>query len=513
MNCGETYHFRFAVADCQDNFLSTAVFLQDDSFTSPPVDLSLQTANGTDTIPEACIGAEVLFIRSECQSSNSLEVNFTVSGTATVGVDYNLAASPIIMLPGQDTASISITPIIDNFPEGTESIIISISFLNSNGETVVISGTLYLTDIQPVVINEADFEVKCFNDSIELTAIGSGGSGAFTYDWAASNSDSIHDYVSINENGTFDFIINVTDACLGTFSDTVTVTMNQTITIDTMGTIPSTCQPTGVVWGLATGTSGIPSYNWTGPGSNNPNFINASVWEDLSSGWYYFSVTDLVCSTNDSVFVDILNPPIASFEATPLSGCSPLEVTITNNSENSTAYLWNLGDGTTNVTTNLNGFNHTFTDQTMNQSFVIQLIAQQGVFCADTSTIVITTNICGCTDTEADNYNPTATLDDGSCVFPNPIIEAPNVFTPNQDGLNDVFLLQWKNLKSLRLIIINRWGNVIYDETSEDLINKVPSWNGSGAEEGVYFYKYEGFGITDQELEGHGFIHLVRSEN
>jgi gliding motility-associated-like protein len=511
--CGQTYHFKFAVADCQDDYLSTAVFLQDGSFSSPPVDLSLQTANGTDTIPEACIGAEVLFIRSACQSSDSLEVNFTVSGTATVGVDYNLAASPIIMLPGQDTASISITPIIDNFPEGTESIIISISFLNSNGQTVVISGTIYLTDIQPVVINESDLQFQCFDNSIELTAIASGGSGSFTYDWAASNSDSIHDYVSILENGTFDYIINVTDACLGIFSDTATVIMNKTLVIDTMGTEPSTCQPTGVVWGLATGTTGIPSYNWTGPGPNNPNFINASVWENISSGWYYFTVNDVVCSVNDSVYVDLLDPPVASFEATPLSGCSPLEVTITNNSENSTAYLWNLGDGTTNVTTNLNGFNHTFTDQTMNQSFVIQLIAQQGVFCSDTSTIVITTNICGCTNTEADNYNPNATLDDGSCIFPNPIIEAPNVFTPNQDGLNDVFVLKWQNLKSLRLIIINRWGNVIYDETSEDLINKVPSWNGSGAQEGVYFYKYEGFGITDQELEGHGFIHLVRSEN
>ena len=78
---------------------------------------------------------------------------------------------------------------------------------------------------------------------------------------------------------------------------------------------------------------------------------------------------------------------------------------------------------------------------------------------------------------------------------------------------NTKFVLKWQNLKSLRLIIINRWGNVVYDETSADLINKVPSWNGSGAQEGVYFYKYEGFGITDQELEGHGFIHLVRSEN
>jgi gliding motility-associated-like protein len=511
--CGETYHFKFAVADCQDNFLSTAVFLQDDSFTSPPVDLSLLTANGTDTIPEACIGAEVLFIRSTCQSSDSLVVNFTVSGSAIDSVDYSLAASPIILLPGQDTASISITPIVDNILEGTEDITVSISFLNSVGDTVVISGTVYLTDIAPVVINESDIEVKCFNDSIELTAIASGGSGSFSYDWLASDSDSIHDYVSVFENGSFEYIVNVTDACLGVFSDTATITMNQTLAVDTMGTEPSSCQPTGVVWGLATGTTGIPSFNWTGPGPNNPNFIDASVWENIPSGWYYFTIEDDVCSVNDSIFVDLLDPPIAEFTATPLSGCSPLEVTISNNSQNGVSYFWYLGDGTTNTTTDLSGFTHVFVDASQNQSFTIQLIVQQGQLCSDTAVVGIITTVCGCTNAEADNYNPNATVDDGSCIFPDPIIEAPNVFTPNQDGLNDVFELEWKNLKSLRLIVLNRWGNVVYDETSADLINTVPFWDGVKSEEGVYFYKYQGVGIADQELEGHGFIHLVRSKN
>ncbi len=512
--CGETYHFKFAVADCQDNYLSTAVFLQDDSFTSPPVDLSLLTANGTDTIPEACIGAEVLFIRSECQSSDSLEVNFTVSGTAQDSVDFNLADSPIIMLPGQDSAAISIVPIIDNIAEGTESITVSISFLNSVGDTVVISGTVYLTDIEPVTIDESDLQFQCFNDSIELTAIASGGSGSFTYDWASSASDSIHDYVSINENGTFDYIVNVTDACLGTFTDTATVIMNQTIAIDTMYSFPSSCEPTGAVSGIVVGTTGVANYNWTGPGPNNPNFINASVWEDLSSGWYYFSVTDLVCSANDSVFVDILNPPVAAFTVDPLFGCDPLTVTLTNESENADTYIWNFGDGQTSTLTNLAPFTHLYSNSTVSPiNYVIQLIVKQGQNCADTITQSIVSNICGCTDPEATNYNPQATVDDGSCILPNPEIEAPNIFTPNSDGANDVFFLSSKNLKSLRLIIVNRWGNTVFDETSSDLITKNPTWDGLKAEEGVYFYRYEGTGFTGNELTGHGFIHLVRTEN
>ncbi len=512
--CGQTYHFKFAVADCSDDFLSTAVFLQEGSFTSPPVDLSLQTANGTDTIPEACIGAEVLFIRSNCQSSDSLEVNFTVAGTAIEGIDYDLAASPIIMVPGQDSVAISITPIIDNNIEGTESITVSISFLNSVGDTVVISGTVYLNDIAPVVINESDLTYHCFNDSIELTAVASGGSGAFTYDWQASASDSIHDYVSINQNGTFNYLVNVTDACLGTFTDTATVIMNQTIAVDTMYSFPSSCQPTGAVSGIATGTLGVPNYNWTGPGANNTNFINASVWEDLPSGWYYFTVTDDFCAANDSVFVDLLNPPVADFTVDPLLGCDPLTATLTNQSQNGDTYVWNFGDGQNSTVTDLNVFTHLYSDPTTSpKNYVIQLIVKQGQFCSDTMVHVITANVCGCTDPEATNFNPIATVDNGTCIFPNPTIEAPNIFTPNEDAANDYYFLTTKNLKSLRLIILNRWGNVVFDELSQDLINNNPSWNGSKAEEGVYFYRYEAADISGKEFDGHGFLHLVKTKN
>jgi len=126
---------------------------------------------------------------------------------------------------------------------------------------------------------------------------------------------------------------------------------------------------------------------------------------------------------------------------------------------------------------------------------------------------VITVNVCGCTNPEATNYNPIATLDDGSCIVPNPDIYAPNVFSPNGDGSNDLFFLTYKNLKSLHLMIVNRWGNVIFDKTSEDVLLNNPVWNGYNAEEGVYFYRYVATGLTGNEIEGHGFVHLLRTQN
>ena len=57
-------------------------------------------------------------------------------------------------------------------------------------------------------------------------------------------------------------------------------------------------------------------------------------------------------------------------------------------------------------------------------------------------------NICGCTEETALNYNPLATQDDGSCLYPEPIVSAPNVFTPNGDteDVNEEFFLTTENL-------------------------------------------------------------------
>jgi gliding motility-associated-like protein len=91
-------------------------------------------------------------------------------------------------------------------------------------------------------------------------------------------------------------------------------------------------------------------------------------------------------------------------------------------------------------------------------------------------------------------------------------VEAPNVFTPNNDNDNDEFFLTSKNLTSLNLVIVNRWGLVVFDKLSTDLVNDNPSWDGkvgqNTANEGVYFYKYTAIGINGQELVGHGFLHL-----
>ena len=41
-----------------------------------------------------------------------------------------------------------------------------------------------------------------------------------------------------------------------------------------------------------------------------------------------------------------------------------------------------------------------------------------------------------------------------------------NVFTPNQDGVNDVFTFFHDLFKTYDILIINRWDNVVYEKNN-----------------------------------------------
>ncbi len=106
----------------------------------------------------------------------------------------------------------------------------------------------------------------------------------------------------------------------------------------------------------------------------------------------------------------------------------------------------------------------------------------------------------------------------------------PSVFTPNGDGMNDIYhpcdsttdeQLQsttcppYKNVKEIDMKIYNRWGKIVYETKDKDVL-----WDGKDMESkadcvsGVYFYTckvyfYRIFGEDVQEL--HGTIQLIRN--
>jgi len=83
----------------------------------------------------------------------------------------------------------------------------------------------------------------------------------------------------------------------------------------------------------------------------------------------------------------------------------------------------------------------------------------------------------------------------------------PNVFTPNSDGVNDLFLIKAKNIAEFNLVIVNRWGNVVF-ETSDVTV----SWDGKFKNvlctEGTYFYKVIAKSNNKTEYKKQGFVSL-----
>lgn len=502
--CGETYHIKLAVCNVGDQLLNSGVYLEGGSFSSHPVDFNFNTYTLDNVIYEGCnqLGT-LVFTRSGCNDANESLVAYTsFSGQSQNGVDYELLGDSVYFAPGEDSVVWQIIPFEDGLTEGIESIDITIMSILINGDTVYSYGTFYISDMPAITLTAPDVAFQCLRDEAQITASATGGFPPFTYLWDHGPTTS-STTVPLNGNGVYGYKVTATDVCGYTKSDSVYVTMNQTLVIDSMQQHPATaCLPTGSVAGFASGFTGTPLYNWSGPGANSQNDVDASVFQNLSPGWYYFSVTDNVCAVNDSILLGQTQAPVASFTADHVVGCSPLTVNFTNTSQNASNFQWSFGNGLSSNVSNMSNQSSTFT-----QSATVRLIAS-AAGCSDTMTLAISISICGCTDPNAINYNGAAQVDDGSCTFPIPAVEIPNVFTPDGDNANNLYFLNTTNALNIEMWIYNRWGNEMYHGSGLN-----PAWdgktNGTEAQDGVYFMRYIVKGYNSS-LEGHGFLHLIR---
>ena len=99
-----------------------------------------------------------------------------------------------------------------------------------------------------------------------------------------------------------------------------------------------------------------------------------------------------------------------------------------------------------------------------------------------TYTVLILDTLTMCQDEFSFNF------DDQNCE-----LMIPNVFTPNADGLNDLFEIEnLEHYPMAQIVIFNRWGNRVFEHS--DYYNNW--WDGQGAPDGVYFYvlRYERMG-------------------
>ena len=88
-------------------------------------------------------------------------------------------------------------------------------------------------------------------------------------------------------------------------------------------------------------------------------------------------------------------------------------------------------------------------------------------------------------------------------------IVAPNVFTPNGDGMNDEFRVAYKSILTFHCWVYNRWGRLVYEWT-----DPMKGWdgniNGKEASPGPYYYVIKATGNDGQKYKLKGDINLLR---
>jgi gliding motility-associated-like protein len=179
------------------------------------------------------------------------------------------------------------------------------------------------------------------------------------------------------------------------------------------------------------------------------------------------SYTVLVKDTNgcaDSARIEIIisNVVKADFVAAISANCDEALLLLENKSENATSYEWILNGNV--VSTDI----HPEIEIPFNQSFDVTLQAFDGSGCQDTSK-----------KTDAvkgfDDY------------FSGKL---PNVFTPNGDGVNDIFDIQvGQRLEQCTHVeIFNRWGQLIFKSYGVSHMWDGKTFEGEDCPDGVYFY-------------------------
>jgi hypothetical protein len=83
---------------------------------------------------------------------SAITVGFTVSGTATEGTDYQAIGTTVNMAAGVTSVPITITPIDDTLPEGTETITVTLRSGTGYGVTTTNTATINLLDNEVLVI-------------------------------------------------------------------------------------------------------------------------------------------------------------------------------------------------------------------------------------------------------------------------------------------------------------------------------------------------------------------------
>ncbi|MBM77264.1 MAG: hypothetical protein CL846_02165 [Crocinitomicaceae bacterium] len=303
---------------------------------------------------------------------------------------------------------------------------------------------------------DAGFSVSsCADTPIQLNA-----SGGINYSWSPSdyvNHQNVFNPMAFPDDD-MNFIVQVEDSN-GCFDvDTMRITVFKiSINNDTlfcegdsiMGFVDGD-PATVFLWSPSNGISDTSSFEpWIKPSETTTYTLNATNAQG--------------CSYQDDITITIPQPE-AIIDTNFIIGCEGAILELNNNSNSDFLFNWNFDDGSSS---NLNNLEKIID---YNSNLTAQLSVQDDNGCTDTS--FLTYNGIGL---GFDDYYQ---------------IDIPNVFTPNNDGNNDLFKvsLPGRMYECASLSIYNQWGQIQFYNDGNNLNWDGTNNSGIAAPQGTYFY-------------------------
>jgi gliding motility-associated-like protein len=86
----------------------------------------------------------------------------------------------------------------------------------------------------------------------------------------------------------------------------------------------------------------------------------------------------------------------------------------------------------------------------------------------------------------------------------------PTFFTPNGDGINDIWNVQALGFSRYTLIVYDRWGKEVFNNGGDMTKQWDGTNNGQPAPEGVYTFVFEGTQLSGEKVVRSGTVTIVR---
>jgi gliding motility-associated-like protein len=518
--------------------------------TAPPV----PTITGFVVTPPKCFGL----------ANGDITINYT-AGTGPYTVAW---PSPI----SQTTTASALTQSVTGIGSGPYTAILTDSYGCMVSQPVVVPVTPNL-----VLVPSANTTI-CFGQTTQISGVGSGGTGAYTYVWTPTPFVGSGPH-TVNPTSTSAYVVTVTDAN-GCSPTPKVITITVTPSLSAVGTMSTLCHGASALLVptiTSPGNGGPYTYTWTPSNANSPSYTAVGNAPGTTSTTTIYSLTIEDGCTIPSAyptFTVITTPlPSINFTATTLSGCAPLSLTLTGTSNNaSDQFLWgDVGTFTNNpqpVTINNSGLYSVslfVTNPTTGCTRDTTRIDYIEVFAQPVASFIPNPQSASILDPVI-NFNNTsqgavsyfwefgdaaATGGTNNSVLTNPshyysyvnsynvflqatsaqgckdvamvVVEItpdfalyiPNTFTPDGNGLNDIFQPLGIGIDedNYRMDIFDRWGENIFSSNSfrKGWDGSVKG-NGKMAEQGVYTYK-----LIVRDLQGNkhpyvGHVTVIRKE-